>query len=64
MPYNIIILLILGFIFPFSLLTLLVKGKKSNKLNSTLFKKKAGILYMEYRNNTYYWEIINIFTVI
>ncbi|KRX10671.1 Pectin lyase fold/virulence factor [Pseudocohnilembus persalinus] len=57
-PVNLLLVLLAGVIFPLILFLILKNGIKQKRLNSLQFQRKYGILYLEYKNNYGYWEIL------
>lgn len=62
-PLNICMVIFLGFVFPLVLALFLIKGHKNKRLKRVAFERKLGILYLEYKEKNYYWELIIILMV-
>lgn len=63
-PYNLCVVILLGFIFPAVLTLFLWYGKKKKITNKLYFTRKLGILYLEYKDKVVFWELLLIFLVI
>lgn len=61
MPLNILSAILIGLVFPFLLILLLTLGKRKQILKTVKFKREAGILFLEYKNQLFLWEIVIIF---
>lgn len=48
-------------ILPFGLFYSIRKNNKKNKLQSYKIKYSLGFLFLTYKNNMYYWELVSTF---
>lgn len=61
LPLNLFAIILLGLIFPLILSFFLIKGYRQKNLKKISFERKLGILYLEYKEKHFYWELIIIF---
>lgn len=59
--FNIAILILVMIIIPYSILKSLKKAHRKKFINKNIFfKRKYGIMYLEYKSNMYYWEFVSL----
>lgn len=56
-PINTALVSILGLVIPFNLGYNLWKNKKKKELYTYMYQRKFGILYLEYKESSFFWEI-------
>ena len=57
MPFAVLAFFIYGLGIPLLFLAVLYNGKKSNKLDQRMFKRRFGSIFIVYKKEAWYWEV-------
>lgn len=63
LPVNLSMILFITIIIPFAITVVLYKNKENSKMKHVNIQRKYGILYLEFSEKNYLWELISILQV-